>query len=240
MSSIDSIINRQILRWELEKQIADEVGKRPTPNSLIVTVSRQTGSGGAYFGELLAQRLGYQRLHREIIDIICEESGYNRRVVEDLANHFRNNLDVLVEGILTGQEVDYSDYFRVLCKVVLSMSHKGGVVLIGRGGNFILGPERGFHIRVVAPREKRINNLIDHKGMTRRDAERYVERTDHERKDSASHLFHANVDDPLHYDLVLNSGMMDMHDMVECAVSAIGAKQKKLLLGKGTRVHSTL
>jgi len=67
MTSIEAIINRQLLKWELDRKSSEpEAPDRPRPLP-IVSISRQTGSRGSYFGSRLAQRLGYQRLHREAI-----------------------------------------------------------------------------------------------------------------------------------------------------------------------------
>lgn len=228
MTSIEAIVNRQILKWELESkeaEIVEEDRPRPSP---IVTVSRQSGSRGSYFGSRLAQRLGYQRLHRDAIDLICKSSGYRKRIVESLDGRFRGRLGLLAESIVTGQIVDLTDYARQLCKVVLSMSELGGVVLMGRGGNFILGPKRGFHLRVVCPREKRIENLIKYKKMTADEATITVDRSDEDRRKFVDELFGSDIDDPHQYDMVVNSSLIDVEDMVNTAVIAINAKMSKL------------
>jgi hypothetical protein len=49
VTSIEAIINRQLLKWELErKETAPATPDRPQP-APIVTISRQTGSRGSYF-----------------------------------------------------------------------------------------------------------------------------------------------------------------------------------------------
>jgi cytidylate kinase len=229
MTSIDTIINRQLLRWEQERQRAQA---QPSPAKIaippIVTISRQTGSRGSYFGSRLAQKLGYQRLHREVIDAIVHESGYFRRVIESLDENFRGSLELMVEGMITGQSVDHRDYFGSLCKVVLSMSELGGVVLMGRGGNFILGPSRGFHIRFVCPFETRVQNVMKYLDYSEREAFERVKRSDQERHDFMKKLFHADIDDPTRYDMVVNSERMDVEDLLPVVIAAMQAKMNKL------------
>lgn len=228
MTSIETIVNRQILKWELEKNEGEQVkDDRPTP-SPIVTVSRQSGSRGSYFGSRLAQRLGYQRLHREAIDLICKSSGYRKRVIESLDGTVRGRLELLAESILTGQSVDLTDYARQLCQVLLSVSELGGVVLMGRGGSFMLGPKRGFHMRIVCPRERRIENLVKYKSMTADEAAATVDRSDEDRRRFVVELFDSDIDDPCQYDLVVNSSLIDVEEMVEVAAVAVKAKMSKL------------
>ena len=228
MTSIDTIINRQLLKWELERKEAAGEQAPPAPPPQVVTVSRETGSGGTYFASRLADELGFQRLHRETINAICESSGFRKRIVESLDSRFRGDLELLAESMVTGRSVDYSDYHRHLFKVVLSMARLGGVVLVGRGGSFILGPLRGFHMRVIAPREQRLANLMKYKSLSEDDATTEIARVDTERREMIAKLFGCDIDDPNHYDLVINLGLLDLEEMVPPIVSAIKAKFARL------------
>lgn len=228
MTSIDAIINRQLLRWELERKRIEETPHLPFVPAPIVTISRQSGSRGSYFGSRLSLKLGYQRLHREVIDAISESSGYYHKIVASLDDHFRSNLSLMVEAMITGKSFDHNDYVKHLSKVVLSLSALGGVVLMGRGGNLILGPERGFHIRVVCPIEHRIENLVKYKSLGPKEARTIIERSDNIRREFISKVFKVDLDNPHYYDLVINTALMDVEDLVEIATSAMNAKLAKL------------
>jgi cytidylate kinase len=228
LASIEAIINRQLLKWELVRKQAEEKPSeehRPPP---IVTISRQTGSRGAYFASRLSQRLGYQLLHREVIDAICASSGYRKRIVEALDYRVQSDLKMMVESVLTGQSVDHSDYVKHLYRVILTMSRLGGVIVLGRGCNFILGPKRGAHFRVIAPKERRIENLMKYKGSSREDAVRTIEKSDAERKEFVAKVYRHDIDDPFYYDVVMNSALIDVEEMVDTAALAVQAKMDKL------------
>lgn len=228
MTSIDSIINRQLLRWELQQKGAGEKAAGMVGPPPIVTISRQSGSRGSYFASRLAEKMDYQRLHREVIDTICESAGYRKRIIESIDEKFRGELALMVESLFTGKAVDHRDYLIHLGQTVLSMSRLGGVILMGRGGNFILGPKRGFHLRFIAPVEDRIQNLMVFKKMARKAAEQLVEKSDAARREFIKKLFNADIDDPRHYDLVVNAGHMDVEDLLEVVTRAIEAKFEKL------------
>ncbi|UCC44898.1 MAG: cytidylate kinase-like family protein [Candidatus Zixiibacteriota bacterium] len=228
MTSIHAIINRQLLKWELQQQQVDRPSAGRTKPPPIITVSRQKGSRGSYFASRLAEKMDYQLLHRDVIDTICETAGYRKRVVESLDNRFRGELELLVESVFTGQMIDHHDYLKHLCRIVLSMSELGGVVLMGRGGNFILGPRRGFHIRYVAPTERRIANLVTYGHMSESEATDAVGKADAERKEFIRKLFGADIDAPQHYDLVINADYLDVEELTDAVRAAIEAKFDKL------------
>jgi cytidylate kinase len=232
MSSIDSILDRQVRKWELEKAVHPrERGARGQPRMPIqpvLTISRQRGSGGTLLAERLAQRFGYTLLHRDVIDRICESSGYQRRLVELLDGHARSQVQLWIESVLQGAYLDANDYVRALLEVIYSISQLGGVVVVGRGANFILGHERGFHIRVVAPREVRLRNLAEREGLAGRDALRELEKSDHERTEWIRRVFGRSIDDPLGYDLVINHLSISMESATSLVAAAAQEKFERL------------
>ena len=227
MPSIDAIINRQFLIWERQsaRAPADPPRLEPLP---IITVSRQKGSRGSYFASRLSERLGYQRLHRGVIDAICDSSGYRKRVVQSLDQHVRGDLELAVEAIFSGQSVDHSDYVRHLVKVILSMAKLGGVVVTGRAANLILGLGQGVHFRVVAPIESRVEFLIKYDHLARNEAIRAIDLADAERREFVRRLFGKDLNDPQYYDVVFNSALIDIEEMLDSAMLAIKTKMSKL------------
>lgn len=228
MTSFDAIINQQLQRWKgLPKQAALEEGTRcQVPG--IVTISRQTGSRGSYFASRLAQKLEFQRLHRGVIDLICTEPLYHDRIVDLLETRCRSELEEAVSPFLEGLSLEPQDYFGRLFRSILSMSNLGGVILVGRGGNFILGPARGCHIRFIAPKAKRIENLVKYKNMDPSKAEAMIDKSDTERSRFIRQLYKADIDNPIHYDLVINSSLIDVEDLLEVAMASIRGKLNKL------------
>jgi len=224
MTSIESILDRQFRRWENELKERRESPATTTPPAHIITISREKGSRGSFLGQLVASKLRFQLLHREAIDAMCASSGYCRRLIESLDDHVRSNLSVAVESMIAGQSVDYPDYMKHLLRVILSMSELGGVVVIGRGGNFILGPNKGFHLRVVAPIDNRIENLCAYRHMSRIEADKQVHRYDDERRHFAKHVFGRNIDDPHCYDLVVNTALTDIESLANLVVQAYHTK----------------
>ncbi|MCP4569776.1 MAG: cytidylate kinase-like family protein [FCB group bacterium] len=224
MPSIDSIIERQIKQWEAQHSVAREKPQPVPPPPPIITVSRESGSRGSYFAQCLAEKLEYQLIHREVIDAICESSGYRKRIIESLDEQDRSRLEIMVQSLVTGQAVDHSDYVQHLYSVILSMADLGGVVLVGRGGPFIIGRDKGFHLRFVCAREKRIENLIKFTSVSAETAENEIDRSDDDRRAMVKKAFSADIDDPHHYDLVVNTEYLEVEDFITPTIKAIMSK----------------
>jgi cytidylate kinase len=242
MPSIDRILDRQVGKWESERSAhSREPGSRDrtgVPVQPILTVSRQRGSDGTILAERLAERFNYTLLHRDVIDRICESSGYKRRIIESLDGRARSQMQLMVESVLQGAYVDASDYLRALIEVIYSSSQLGGVVVVGRGSNFILGHERGFHIRVVAPLEVRVRNLAEREQLAERDALREIEKTDRERTEWIRKTCGRSIDDPLGYDLIINHLSISMESATSLVAAAAQEKFGRLRPTRGPALEA--
>jgi cytidylate kinase len=239
MTSIDKILDQQIRKWEMERAALGRPATMPVRRAdqpqPIITVSRQRGTGGALLAERLADRFDFTLLHRNIIDRICETSGYGHRIVESLDEHARSQLQLWFESMLQGHYVDASDYVKQLLQVIYSLSQLGGVVVVGRGANFILGPDRGFHIRIVAPREVRVRNLIVYGHLAEREAQRELDRSDHERSEFVRRTYGRSIDNPIDYDLIINNVSISLETATTLVAAAAQEKFEKLRLGTSAR-----
>ncbi len=240
MPSTDAILDRQLRRWELERRISNAAFAPRAPRPVrqpVITVSRQRGSGGTQLAAKLAERFGYTLLDRDLIDRVCATTGYQRRILESLDEHARSEISNWIEALFAGHSVDASDYVRALLETLTAMARLGGVVVVGRGANFILGHLGGFHLRVVAPRDVRVRSLVERDGLGARQAEHMIDVADRERAEFVRKVYGRDIDDPLGYDLIVNH----LSISVEAAVSLIAAaaleKFERLRADAGT-VHA--
>lgn len=233
MTSIETIIDRQIRRWELQKNLEDAhhgVARSIHLPKPLITISRQRGSRGTAIAERIAYRFNYTLLHKDIIDRIVETSGYKRRIVESLDDHTRSQMELWFESLITGKLVDLNDYARHLLEVIFSVSRLGGIVVVGRAANFIIGPGRGLHVRIVGTTPARVRNLVEQEQMSESDARHELEKSDHERAEFVKKLVHKSIDDPQHYDLIINSDWVSNEQAVNLIANA--AMEKFELLAR--------
>ncbi len=99
---------------------------------------------------------------------------------------------------------------------------------MGRGANIIIGPNRGFHIRVVAPMAKRIMVICQERNITDDEAEKLIAENDNRQIKFIRKSFGADIDDSTLYDLVINSDAIGIDGAVELALLAYGKKEPAL------------
>ena len=92
--------------------------------------------------------------------------------------------------------------------------------MVGRGANFILPPETRFRLRVVADRAFRAQQVAQQFAISEEDALRRIDQTDANRRAFIRKYFHADIADPLNYDMVLNTGVLNIEQAADavCAV----------------------
>ncbi|MCC6349820.1 MAG: cytidylate kinase-like family protein [Candidatus Eisenbacteria bacterium] len=242
MPSVQAIIDRQIRLWEMEKNLreAQPAGQGAGPPvHPVITVSREHGSGGSRVAELIAQRFNYTLLHRDVIDRICASAHLRRSIVESLDQHVKSQLAIWCDAMVAQRYTDSNDYVRFLLEIIRSTASLGGVVVVGRGSNFIVGADAGLHVRIVAPREQRIQTLVQFAQLTSHQAEQEMEARDRERAEFVRKVLGREVTDADGYDLVINSAEFSPEQAVELVATAAQLKFERLRIAAASAESAT-
>jgi cytidylate kinase len=97
----------------------------------------------------------------------------------------------------------------------------GRAVIVGRGANFILPPEGIFRVRILAPLEMRVQNVARDFGVPVEEAKRRVLRTESARRAFVRKYFHADIADPVNYDLMINTGALSIEAAEKTVMGAL-------------------
>ncbi len=95
-------------------------------------------------------------------------------------------------------------------QTVRRLAVEGGVVLIGRAAHVIAADlPHSVHIRLIAPRNIRVDHVRSWMKLTHREACVYVDRTDKARRRFLLRYFNIEPEDPKQYHLVINTGIIN-------------------------------
>jgi cytidylate kinase len=218
----EKLIQRHLSHWSRLRTALrpgeDPTEQKPLP---VVTISRQAGCGSRELADALAERLGLQVFGKEIVEHIARDKDLTSEVVAALDERVASSVEQWVRGMLDRRFFLQDDYHLALVRVVRTLAAHGGAVFLGRGANFILADSVDLRVRLVASEDWRARNLAVRRQITEDEARGTLREREAQRAAFVRRLFHAEVDDPRHYDLVLNVARLgpSLPDIVAAALA---------------------
>lgn len=222
---MDKMVQQQLDKWRklLDKALKHGIEIEKYKGGPVITISREPGSGGSEIARRLAKALDMDLIGAQIIQHVADSAKLSRKVIESLDEKEVTFRDTLLSSLFGEYRPWPGEYLQHLTRVIGTIGVFGNVIIVGRGANHVLPPEKAFNVRIIAPLEYRIKYFMEDRGYTRSEAEQYVIKTENNRKAFVRKFFNADVADPKHYDIVINTGGMTL----EAATGAIIAAIKK-------------
>lgn len=195
-----------------------------------ITISRQTGSGSYEVSERLIKILDskskesdqkWTYFNKELIQKVIEDHNLPKIVSDYIAESKYSHINDAVYELLGVKPSDWTLIQRTT-ETVLQIGRMGKAIIVGRGGNIITSKlPNAFHIRLVAPLEKRIEHVKQVFGFTRDKALEYITKEDKARNHYLkTHFFHS-ADDVTLYHIILNTGLLSYDQAAEIIAKAV-------------------
>lgn len=159
---------------------------------MIVTISNLYGSGAVAVAKRVAVELGYELIDRQLpvvvakkLQITDDEAERVDETGRSLAARLLSSLELSMPeaGVLTyGQTFD-EEYVHEVREAVREFAARGNVVIVGRAGGAILG-RRPDVLRtfIYAPREWRIERIMNEYRLDQKAAAAEIDRMDRARR----------------------------------------------------------
>ena len=208
-AAIQKMVDEQVRKWDI---MGRDRKKKIAP---VITISRQAGSPGRPLAQAIAKELKLDIYGSRIIDEVAKSAKMSGAVVASLDEKGRSMLDDWISILETDRSLWSYQYLKHLVKVILTIGRHGNAVILGRGAHLILPPEGVLRVRVIASLEERIKNVMAEIGCSRDEARGRIITVDAGRKAFIRKYFHADIDDPAHYDLVINAARIPVEKAVD-------------------------
>ncbi|OPY11774.1 MAG: cytidylate kinase [Syntrophus sp. PtaU1.Bin005] len=222
-SRIERYIESQLQRM---KNLSEQELKEGASGG-VITISREAGACGTEIAQRLSRELNMELMNNQIIDYVAESAQISKRVIESLDEKEVSRRDAWIASFFEHKHLWPDQYLDHLIKIIATIGRYGNAIIVGRGAHYILPPEKLFRIRLVAPLEDRIAHIMKVQNATRKEAEKYVLKTDNDRQAFIRKYFHMDMTDPGHYDLLINMRIITVDGAVE-AIKAAFLKRKGL------------
>ncbi len=199
---------------------------------MLITISRQYGAGGSEVARLVAERLGWQVVDNEIVDLVARRAGLTREEVASQDERVPGFVERLAHALAASSQeyavpelgvavrTEEPALVRITELVVKEVAAEGRVVLVGRAAPAVIGQVPGaLHVKLVAPRSFRIRVAMEAEGLDARTAERRLEQVDAQRARYHREHYGRDWDDPVHFHMVLNTGLLGFDGAAEVIVA---------------------
>jgi CMP/dCMP kinase len=209
-----------------------------------VTISREYGSGGGEIAARLARRLGWQLIDHEVVVGVAKELGVSEAEaeahdehVEGLIAHLLYSLRAADPATLAAAPagtlyypVNTQDYQHALQRVVEAAVETGRTVIVGRGSQVLLAGRRDvLHVRVIAPLDRRIAYVMRREGLGQAAAHARIQLKERDRVRYLQTVHHQYPENPHLYDLVVNTGVIDLESVIDLICLAMTQKAKQMV-----------
>jgi cytidylate kinase len=207
----------------------------------VITVSKEAVTDSEKIASLLARRLGWQYVGKQLVARIAKELNISQNDVEVFRRASQSGLMRFIDRYTCSviQKVvdreygclDDRNYFETTKKLVEALYGAGNAIIVGWGGQCILR-QRPFvlHVRLVKDPELKLQELMKTHGMESQSAREFIEREESDSRDYIKHYFKEDWSDPALYDTVIDMGKVSP----ENAVALIAKKWEEKEAGNGT------
>jgi cytidylate kinase len=181
-----------------------------------ITISRQLGSLGSETARILGSALGWSVVQRELINQAARQARK-----PEMALAMIDDLGLLG---FKPSAADHSAYRQAVAQVMADLVDQGSVVIVGRAGQAVLhGNPHVLHVRLIAPLEVRCQRIATRHNISPQAAAAQVQASDRRRKGYCRRYYQIDVNDPGHYDLVINTHHLTTHAASELICHAVSA-----------------
>ena len=210
----------------------------------VITIGRQFGAGGATVGRMLADRLRADFLDSGIIDEVARRLQLPKEEVEAEDEQPGSLLARLLvalgsastEPLIPAEAATAwtppnaaptfdtrKAILQITQHVIQEAARSGNVVIVGRGGAYILRDHPGaLHLFLQAPEAIRLKAIMKRLNLSsEEEAKRRLKQTDENWTSYIRQVYGHDRTHPGHYDMVLDTGRLGYEATVDAVLAAL-------------------
>lgn len=214
----------------------------------LVTVSRQFGAGGSELARKLGERLGWPVLDDEVTCRCARRLNLDTSTVERLREHSPTLLARLSAALLVAPpEAPGIDTMHLLhidaiaeaaLQSIMEAVQSLPLIVVGFGTQCMLADRAdALHVRLIAPMPVRVERLRARFGWDATTAATRAHRMDDDRRRYVQRYFHRDVNDPLLYDVQINTGRTTLDEAVGLIEQLVRAQRNAQGGSQVSRTH---
>ncbi len=187
-----------------------------------VTISRQAGAGGITIGEKLASYLNKQLpsgcswtvFDKSLVHEVIKDHNLSERMLLFLKEKNIPEIQDTFEDVLRLHPAQFS-LVQKTNQTIFRLAEMGHTILVGRGATVVTKDiAGGIHVRLVGSFKKRKEHIKEYYKFEDKEAKDFIKNEDKGRAEYLKKYFDKDIDDPLLYDVVINTDKMSYDNAV--------------------------
>lgn len=192
---------------------------------MVITISRQYGSGGQRVGQMVAKKLGLPYYDKEVIELAAEQSGFEKKMFEEADKNASNSLlfSLSVFGGDMGAGVTSlaDKVYLITADAIKKIASEGDCVIVGRCADYILKSSMPcMSIFLRASHESRVRRCVEEYGEVASNIEKVLEKKDKKRSVYYLHYTGEKWGANENYDMVLNTDLLGLENTADLIADA--------------------
>lgn len=191
---------------------------------VIITISREFGSGGRYIGEQIAKDLGIKFYDKAIIEMASEKTGFSEEYISENEQKLTGQslFNFAITGSYAGNMVFgngeslQDTMFFAQSKVIREIACKGSCVIVGRCADHILGDsENCINVFIYSNMQSKIDRAISKYKLDSKNVEKLLKERDKIRAKHYNYYTGKVWGDSRNYHICLNSDFIGIENCIK-------------------------
>lgn len=188
---------------------------------MIITISREFGSGGRELGKRLADELGIAYYDREIITEIAKQTGLSEEYIKNISEKGSYSYPFQFAksfATYSNLQTSQTEILVLQQKIIKEIAQMGNCIIVGRGANVILKDYNPMNIFVYADMESKINRCRkkarEDEHLTDKEIESKIIQIDKNRKKYHNIISNLEWGDKRNYHLCINTTGVEIRNII--------------------------
>ena len=231
--AMEKLINKQVKFWESQKARVKEIDEVEALKPFI-TIEREYGCLGYDLAKKIVDILNteykedpvWAAYDRQVLDRVMKDMGLSESLTKTLTDDARQQLANVLNTSFSKFPPQVAVY-KKLAETIRMLAVNGNVVIVGRAGNVITrGLKGGYNIRIIAPMDFKIKNIMKIKNVDKKEAEKLVIDNTARRGSNIREFVDFDIDDPHNYHLILNAAKFSVEEKARIIIEGLKIKEK--------------
>ena len=203
----------------------------------VITISKEFGTESERVASLLAEKLGYEYIGKNLVAKIAKELHISESEAETFHKTSQSRIlrfvdrytCSIVQKVVDREHgcLDDKNYYEVTKNLVENVYEAGDAIILGWGGQCLLkGNPDTLHVRLIKDNDLKINEIMQSQNLSQKAAKDFIDREEGDLKAYIKHYFKEDWNAAHLYDLVIDMGKTSVEKAVDMICDNLKHKTK--------------